>query len=83
MNFSLKIIKNNKLIQRCSTHSLRVFLKRLRSINWENSHPRVYIKVFYGKRLDNFGKFVNFDNEGVYDNKQDLWLAFNAFVESN
>jgi hypothetical protein len=83
MNFSLKVFNNNKLIQRCSTHSQRVFLKKLRSINWGETHPRVYIKVSYEKRLDNFGKLVNFDNEGVYDNKQDLWLALNAFIEND
>jgi hypothetical protein len=81
MNFTLKVFKNNKLVSKCQTHSTRRFLKKLRTINWKNFSPRVYLKVSYGKLLDNFGKLTNFVNEGEYTNKKDLWQAFEAFTE--
>lgn len=80
-HYKLLVTKRGELIQKCSTHSLRRFLKNLRTINWENDHPVAYLKVSYGKHKDNFGKLTNFDNEGEYRNETDLWQAFNAFIE--
>jgi len=34
-----------------------------------------YIKVYYGKHLDNFGHIVEFDNEGEYTTKKDVLFA--------
>jgi len=72
MNFSYKVIKNGKTIDKCRTRSIRRFTKNLRTINWGNSLLKVYLKVNYEKGVI---------NEGFYENKEDLWLAFNAFVE--
>ena len=80
-NYTLKVFENGKQVDRCQTHSLRRFMSHLRMINWKNSHPRVYLRVSYGKRLDNFGKITEFHNDGDYENENDLWLAFNAFIE--
>lgn len=83
MYFKLRVIKDNKLVHECSTHSKRIILKNLRTINWQKPSPKVSIKVSYGKHLDVYGKLTNFDNEGEYDNKADLWLAFEAFTEKD
>ena len=79
MNFTLKVTKNGRVVQRVQTHSLRRFTKHLRTINWQNKPLKAYLRVSYGKRLDYWGKLSNFYNDGGYDNKHDLWLAFNAF----
>ena len=81
MYFLLRVSKNSKTIKRCSTHSKRRFLKNLRMINWEKGDIEAYLKVEYGKSLNAQGKLTNFYNDGKYSNKEDLWLAFNAFIE--
>lgn len=80
MNFTLKVIENNRTIPRARTHSLRRFINNLRTINWRD-RPSVYLRVSYGKKEDCFGKMSNFYNDGWYGNGHDLWLAFNAFKE--
>lgn len=74
MNFTLKVIENNRTIQRVQTHSLRSFTNSLRTINWLEPHLKVYLRVSYGE-----GYF----NDGLYEKEKDLWLAFNAFKEKS
>lgn len=81
MNYTLKVIKNNRIIQGVRTHSLRRFTNSLRTVNWKNSPPKVYLRVSYGKHVNCLGKTVTFYNDGVYGNKRDLWQAFKAFCE--
>lgn len=83
MNFTYKVVRNGKEIDRLRTHSIRRFLSHLRTINWCNGRPSVYLRVSYGKHIDNFGKFVTFYNDGDYENKDDLWQAFEAFTEKD
>jgi hypothetical protein len=80
MNYSYKVTKNRKTIQRCHTHSLRRFTKSLRTINWQNM-PCVYLRVLYGVSKDVNSRKVNFYNDGDYFNKTDLFQAFIAFIE--
>jgi len=81
MNFTLKVIKNNQAIQRVRTHSIRRFYNHLRTINWEDGGKKVYLRLSYGKEQDVFGKMVTFYNDGWFENKEDLWLTFEAFKE--
>lgn len=81
MNFTFKVTKNNKVIQKCQTHSKRRFLNQLRAINWKDKPLKVYLRVSYGKHEDVWGKLSSFYNDGWYENEKDLWLAFNAFSE--
>ena len=81
MNFTLKVFKNNKVIQRVQTHSIRRFTNQLRTINWQESPLKVYLRVSYGKQKDCFRKLVTFYNDGWYETENNLWLAFNAFLE--
>lgn len=82
MNYSAKTVKQGKTTSRCSTHSIRRFKKYLGTINWKKN-DLVYLRVNYGFRLDNFGNMSNFINEGEYNNPEDFWLAFNAFMEKD
>jgi len=81
LNFTFRVVKNGKTIDRCQTHSKRRFLNRLRTINWEDKLLKVYLRVSYGKHEDVWGKFSSFYNDGWYENEEDLWLAFNTFSE--
>lgn len=81
MNFTLKVIKNSRIIQRLRTHSIRRFTNNLRTINWQDRGISAYLRVNYGKQKDCFGKITTFYNDGWYSSKSDLWLAFNAFKE--
>ena len=81
LNFNLKIMEHGQMVERYETHSIRRFYNKVRTINWGKSHPSVYLRVSYGKLLSNFGKYENFWNDGVYDNKEDFMLALNAFTE--
>lgn len=81
MQFTIKIYKNRQMIDKCRTHRIRRFFRKIRSINFEDTKIKAYLKVNYGKALDNYGKYVNFYNDGDYDKKADFWLALNAFIE--
>lgn len=83
MNFTLRAFEKNKVIQRIQTHSLRRFLRHLRTINWQKPQSHIYLKVSYGKQEDCHGKMITFYNDGVYENKNDLQIAFNAFIEDS
>lgn len=81
INFTFRVAKNGKMIDRCQTHSKRRFYNRIRTINWQSGVGKVYLRVSYGKGLDNFGKVTNFYNDGKYEYKKDLFLALSAFAE--
>lgn len=80
-NYILRVLKNKREVQRVQTHFIRLFLRHLRTIIWQHRGIKVYLRVYYGKHLDNFGKVSEFHNDGWYETKPDLWLAFNAFRE--
>ena len=81
MNYSFKVIQNSRTIQRCQTHSIRRFTKKIGTINWENGQITVYLRVNYGRYKNNYGKLVNFYNDGEYETKKDLLQAFKAFID--
>lgn len=83
MNFTLRVIKNNKTIQRVKTHSIRRFTNRLRTINWQNRPLKVYLRVSYGRKKCAQGCICTFYNDGWYYNKKDLLWAFDAFTEED
>lgn len=80
-NFTFRVIKNGKTIDECRTHSKRRFYGKIRTINWQNKPLKVYLRVYYGKHLSNFGKIERFWNDGYYDSRKDLMLALNAFMD--
>ncbi len=81
LNYTFRVIKDGKTIVRCQTHSKRRFNNRIRTINWQDSPLKVYLRVSYGKRECNLGCICNFYNDGEYDTLQDLMEALEAFTE--
>lgn len=80
-SFTLKVLKNDREIDRYQTRSKRRFLNRIRTINWRNKPFEVYVRVYYGKEESVDGKIVPFWNDGYYETKKDLMLAVSAFLE--
>ena len=78
---SLKTFINNKMVSKSTTHKIRRFYKKLRLTKFEDDHVLVCVGFGYGKKINNFGKLVEFNNEGTYSNAKDLWLAIKAFRE--
>jgi len=81
MQYTL-VTKKDEEVYKVRTHKKKRFLKILRSINWHRNDLKAYLRISYGKSTDISGKLVNFYNDGVYENKKDLWLAFRAFIEN-
>lgn len=63
------------------TTSSKRFLSRLSRVRDQTGHFKIDIKVRYGWFIDNFGKRVEFNNQGKYNNYSDALLAFRAFDE--
>lgn len=72
MNYFYKLLKNKETIDKCSTHSFRVFIKKLRTINFKENDILVHIKFTYKEKST---------NEGDYRNRHDLFQAVKAFNE--
>ena len=80
-NLTFHVIKNGKTKQKCQTHSKRRFYNRIGTIKWQDGVEKVYLRVFYGRGRDNFGKLTDFYNDGEYKTKKDLLFALAAFTE--
>ncbi|MFZ5366497.1 MAG: hypothetical protein ACOZBZ_04405 [Patescibacteria group bacterium] len=72
LNFTFRVIKNGKLVERYETHSIRRFYTKIRRINWQNRPLKVYLRVSYGG-----GSY----NDGEYTNKKDFNQVLSAFLE--
>ena len=81
-NYYLKIKEKSQKTRMVRTHSLRKFTNNLRTINWQNN-PSVYLRVNYGKKLNQDNKLVTFFNDGWYYDKQELLEVFKAFNDEN
>lgn len=83
-SYLYKVKKNGKTIDKHLSHSERVFGYKIRTINWKDlakNSGLVYLKINYGKKLDNFGKLTSFWNDGEYEDRDSFYLALNAFLE--
>jgi len=72
IRFTFRIVKNGKVIQRYDSSSLRRFKNHIGTINWQNRDFKVYLKVNYGS---------GFYNDGIYENREDLLFALDAFAD--
>lgn len=81
LNYTFRVVRNGKTVDRCQTHLRRRFSARLRTINWQITPLKVYLRVSYGRQKCNLGCVCNFANEGEYESKTDLLGAFAAFTE--
>lgn len=80
LNYTFRMIRDGKTIDRCQTHSKRRFYNKIRTINWQNSSLKVYLRVSYGKQECNQRCVCNFYNDGWYNSKEELMSALNAFA---
>lgn len=78
-NYTLKILEDGKVVSYISTHAQRRFTTHLASINFENRSLKIYLKVFYGKKKDWYGKLSTFYNDCWVTNKNDLLDMFEYF----
>ena len=74
----LKLQINQKNI--INTKKVRRFLNFCKKIDW-TTNPTVYLKVSYGRFLDNFGKMTTFQNDGDYTTQKEFNVALAAFLE--
>lgn len=81
LNFLLKVLFPSGEIQRYETTAYRPFLHQIRTLNWQSSPLKVYLRVSYGKRECTKGCLCSFYNDGFYDNPSDLLEVFYSFVE--
>lgn len=79
-NFTLKVY-GSQGVQRYETSSLRRFHNHTGRIIWQNGVKKVYVRVSYGKFIDQSGKLTTFHNDGEYDNQRDFELAVATFLE--
>jgi len=78
-NYTFKISMDGKTVKVVRTHSLRKFSTHLRTINWQKSPLKVYLRVSYGQKKCIDGCVCTFYNDGSYENEADLLFAFDAF----
>lgn len=71
-NFAIKIYNNDQLMLCTTRKTKRRFMKILRTINWNNKDTKVNLKITYSD---------NETNECECFNKDDFYLAFDAFCE--
>lgn len=88
MWYTLRTTENGKVVINVRTKKKRKFLKKIRTINWRNKAIKIYLKVTYGKHINNNGKRVMFYNDGFYYNKEkedkkDFFVAVKAFTEKS
>jgi hypothetical protein len=82
-NYSFRVIKNGKTIQKFRTSSKQRFYNRARKIKWKNKPLKVHLRVGYGRDKTSSGRYEIFYNYGVYKTSKDFWLALKAFSEKN
>lgn len=73
LNFTYKVTRNDKVVVKCQTRSIRRFCHRIRSIKWQIGQS-VYLRVNYGD---------GFHNDGDYQTKSELLEALAAFTENS
>lgn len=83
-SYTYKVIINKVCVNRLLTHNKRRFSQKLASLPWrelKRKNASVYLKVYYGRLLDSFGKMSSFHNDGEYTTKKDFMQAYRAFTE--
>lgn len=80
-NYTLRVLQNEKVIDKVHTHSFRSFLPHLRTVISQKEPWRAYLRVSYGKDKDHRGRLQTFYNDGWYTDKEELQKAWEAFTE--
>lgn len=82
LNLTFKAYENNGKVDRYEKSSIRAFYNHARSIDFSKL-KKIYLRVSYGRHLDNFGKMKTFYNDGFYETKKDFFEALSAFTETS
>lgn len=79
MRFKM-FLGNGEVISYSGTRKSQIMLK-LKAVPRQNAVKKYWLKVIYGKALDNYGKMETFDNEGEYTTREDLLRTLKIFTE--
>lgn len=72
IRFTFRVCKNNKVMQKYDSSSIRRFKNHIGTINWQNLNFKVYLKANYSH-----GYF----NDGFYYAPGELLFALEAFTD--
>jgi len=72
INYYFHILKRGEIGQRYHSSSIRRFRNHISTINWQDCNFKVFLRVNYGN---------GFRNEGIYENKEKLLFALDAFAD--
>lgn len=73
----MKLWKPSGEIKEYFSNKIRRILSKVEA----DKFVKGYVKVSYGKRKSNMGKYENFYNDGTYQSKEELIHALHAFTE--
>lgn len=69
------------MTERYETKKFRRFLRKLKLINWQILSIKVYLRVGYGRSLENHGRLADLYNDGYYTTKAEFDSSLAAFLE--
>jgi len=72
-------LKDGRVLSYVGTKKSQI-RSRLKAVPHQNVE-KYYLKVTYGKALNNFNKMITFDNSGEWTNRKELLHALTAFTE--
>jgi len=72
-------LKDGRVLSYVGTKKSQI-RSRLKAVPHQNVE-KYYLKVIYGKALNNFNKIVTFDNSGEWTSRKELFQALAAFTE--
>jgi hypothetical protein len=82
MKYTFRAYKDNEMVCRVRTGKIKRiyhFIQRAKKLG----SSKYYIRVYYGKHIDCWGKHAPLINEDEYDNTKELLHALKAFTERN
>lgn len=82
-NYTLKLYKNNGKVEIVRTKKKKRFLRIIGTINWKNDIKKAYLKIYYGKRICNYGCSCDFHNDGYCNNKEELFYILKYFDDED
>lgn len=68
-------LKDGRKRELRSTSAIRRILSTVSHVQF----TKAFVRVGYGKKIDNHGKLVNFDNSGYFTDKEELARVMKVF----
>jgi len=79
--YYFKRLVNNKVVHTLHTRKMNRISYLLMDTDFSQLKTKVYIKVIYGRKLDNHNHKSLFTNEGTYSTRKEALLAWKGFIE--